>query len=829
MKRTDAKQQEKTYLYDRLGRLTQSTDHNGNIMQTIYDTQKAGLVSEVSLTTGAGSTDYLAHKIAYDYDQLLRVQSKTELINGQDYTYSYQYDDLGRTKYMTYPTGLKIRNKYNAKGFLKEILDANSTKSIWKVNADGYDKLGRLIGYMVNNNNGQAITTTKAFDEQTGLLTDIDTYSNSQQVQNLHYNYDILGNMSSRSQSTVDALAETFNYDALNRLTDATTRINGSINNTINYNYAANGNIQNISNLGSFTYAETPNAGPYAISGVDFDNGVDMPQPQNISYTTFDKEIPFQFHNYWYYADVEAMLIYECNEIYQQICFTIGIKSLTETGIGSLVIKYGLDQQRLYQTSTLENGTTKEKYFIGGLYEKEISEGVIKELCYISTPAGTIAIKETQDNVDNWLFLTHDHLGSVHCILNENGDLEQELSFDPYGNRRDPNTWKPFEDGTEPTYIIDRGYTFHEHWDDFGLINMNGRVYDPVIARFLSPDPYVQSPGYSQNFNRYSYVLNNPLKYTDPSGELIGWNDAVVAGVGFAYGYLSYGIMNDDWGGKAVANGGINAALFEFGYLTMGGGLAAGGSVSVTGSYLGSTAINIAASSVMPSFQLFQNDNWSFSVSPTVSLNGMGVGLNAGYTNGDWTISGSASIGGHNGGMESRVSGGVSYFDDLNKLGFSVGATKYGINDPQSNWFGGLRIGKDFSFSMTNDVKISPGDKYRTAAAEIGIGDFSFGFIVYTTEHGSKMDGEFESKIWGKHKYGLGAYTEGRRIASPAYIGYRNNGLEYRFGVDSPWVQDATQNWKHHSMRKTPYFETDYYTPAKPYMFLSSYNPFSLY
>ena len=59
----------------------------------------------------------------------------------------------------------------------------------------------------------------------------------------------------------------------------------------------------------------------------------------------------------------------------------------------------------------------------------------------------------------------------------------------------------------------------HEHLSYFGLINMNGRVYDPFTSSFLSVDNFVQSPGYTQSFNRYAYCLNNPLKYTDPDGE----------------------------------------------------------------------------------------------------------------------------------------------------------------------------------------------------------------------------------------------------------------------------------------------------------------------
>jgi len=68
---------------------------------------------------------------------------------------------------------------------------------------------------------------------------------------------------------------------------------------------------------------------------------------------------------------------------------------------------------------------------------------------------------------------------------------------------------------------IVRGFTGHQHLDVFNLINMNGRVYDPVVQQFLSPDPYVQMPDNPLNYNRYSYALNNPLHWTDPTGEMV--------------------------------------------------------------------------------------------------------------------------------------------------------------------------------------------------------------------------------------------------------------------------------------------------------------------
>ncbi len=102
-------------------------------------------------------------------------------------------------------------------------------------------------------------------------------------------------------------------------------------------------------------------------------------------------------------------------------------------------------------------------------------------------------------------------------MTDKDGNEKERQAFDPWGNRREPDDWTSLIT-TPVSHITGRGYTMHEHLDGFALINMNGRVYDPQIARFLSPDPILQEPGYWLNYNRYGYCLNNPLIYTDPSG-----------------------------------------------------------------------------------------------------------------------------------------------------------------------------------------------------------------------------------------------------------------------------------------------------------------------
>jgi RHS repeat-associated protein len=90
--------------------------------------------------------------------------------------------------------------------------------------------------------------------------------------------------------------------------------------------------------------------------------------------------------------------------------------------------------------------------------------------------------------------------------------------------------------------LIDRGYTGHEHLKTVGLIHMNGRIYDPVLRRFMSPDNFVQDKYNTQNYNRYGYVLNNPLIYVDQNGEEITFLGAVL--IGAAVGIITNGINN---------------------------------------------------------------------------------------------------------------------------------------------------------------------------------------------------------------------------------------------------------------------------------------------
>jgi RHS repeat-associated protein len=101
------------------------------------------------------------------------------------------------------------------------------------------------------------------------------------------------------------------------------------------------------------------------------------------------------------------------------------------------------------------------------------------------------------------------------------GQMISYQSFEGYGKRRDAQDWTGSQSAADDVAIANtgrRGYTRHTMLDNLSLVHMNGRVFDPTIGRFMSPDPYIDGEDAPQGWNRYSYVVNGPLSATDPTG-----------------------------------------------------------------------------------------------------------------------------------------------------------------------------------------------------------------------------------------------------------------------------------------------------------------------
>jgi len=172
-----------------------------------------------------------------------------------------------------------------------------------------------------------------------------------------------------------------------------------------------------------------------------------------------------------------------------------------------------------YRKTEIDNSGTTTTHYMGKAFEViQHPSGVTEYRQYITAAGETVAvITERTNNTNDTRYLHGDHQGTVVAITDASGQLISRYHYDPFGQRQEV-TWT---DNTVSSLIDDianRGYTQHENLAVLGLIHMNGRVYDPKLGRFLSADPFVQFPTSTQGYNRYSYVGNNPLSFTDPSG-----------------------------------------------------------------------------------------------------------------------------------------------------------------------------------------------------------------------------------------------------------------------------------------------------------------------
>jgi len=159
---------------------------------------------------------------------------------------------------------------------------------------------------------------------------------------------------------------------------------------------------------------------------------------------------------------------------------------------------------------------------VGGLLDIVASGGVIDYRHYIYAGSEPVAIISRKNNGTNTTYyLLSDQEGSIADITNSSGAVVVGESFTAYGSRRSPTTWSGAPSSSDLTTIAGitrHGYTFQDVLGTMGLNDMVGRVQDSITGRFLSADPTIPHPMDPQSYNPYSYTVNNPLTYTDPTG-----------------------------------------------------------------------------------------------------------------------------------------------------------------------------------------------------------------------------------------------------------------------------------------------------------------------
>ncbi|MRR51414.1 MAG: type IV secretion protein Rhs [Rhodocyclaceae bacterium] len=511
VRQTDAQGQVSTLAYDTLGRLVSRSEAD-LISAWYYDTYKGGGACAKGIGKLCQAETSTGYNRTHSYDSLGRATGTTTQID-VTYTSSVTYDANGRVATQTYPGGVSLTHVYTALGYLKEVRDAASNALYWQ--ADSLDAEGHLLQQTYGNN----VQTQHTYNPANGRLTGIVAVTVAgpmagTSVQNLAYQYDSLGNLTSREDAN-QTLIESFTYDTLNRLQTATVNASAvSPAATTTFTYDALGNILSRSDLGTYTYPTGGAASvrPHAVSRIDLAGG---------GYRTYSYDANGNLATEAQYDASNTPLPNKGRtEVYTSFNMPLAFGS---PGI-SAAFAYGPEHQRVRQISS-SNGTTI--YLNPGnngelSYEKDIKpDASIEQRSFITAYGQVVAmVKQVSSGGTTTTvvrYLHRDNLSSTTTVTDEAGAVIERLAYEPFGKRRFP------QGPTDPNNTLvplntERGFTNHEHVDELGLIHMNGRVYDPLIGRFVSPDPFIQDPYNLQAYNRYAYVWNNPLNSTDPSG-----------------------------------------------------------------------------------------------------------------------------------------------------------------------------------------------------------------------------------------------------------------------------------------------------------------------
>ena len=480
----DAKLQTVTMSYDQLGRMISRTEPEGTSTWA-YDTVAYG-IGKLAKVTGPVN-QYLR---TYIYDSLGRTSIVGTSINGELFNVGTSYNvNTGRVESTTYPAAggasLVVYNNYKAgTDYLESVSSGPGGTGTVYWRATSMDAAGNLTAETL----GNGVTTTRTFDPVRGLLTDIDTSGALGTVQDLHYDYYTGVPNLSRRVDNQRAYTENFAYDALSRLTGVT----GS--RTLTYTYDSLGNFSKKSDFGDvYTYGQkaTDNfAGPHAVTTVtkgtatvatykyDKNGNQFSGGGRTTTYTSFNlpKTVASAASNMSFSYDAEHQRIMH-----------------VDNGNTMLYLNPRWDTGTHYTKETMTNGMVEHKHYI-------YAGGPVA--MYTVTVAGSTITKATH-------YLHRDHLGSVQSITDGTGKVTTVYRYDPFGKQ---------ELVSGSNTLTHHDYTGHEMHNGAGFIHMNGRTYDPSLGRFMQADPQIQAASNLQSYNRYAYVLNNPLNLTDPSG-----------------------------------------------------------------------------------------------------------------------------------------------------------------------------------------------------------------------------------------------------------------------------------------------------------------------
>ena len=429
--------------------------------------------------------------------------------------------------------------------------------------------IGDKVIYKVESTDGLVSNTSFMGKLTTTLTRDARGYESNRRItrgssilENFDETYDgATGNLLSRKRNNEPL--EYFGYDNMDRLVS----VKRGDDETMRVSYAPNGNILFKTGVGNFFYDK--NVRPHAVTEVENADGKIPGEALTTSFNDFGK-----------------------------------IELIDDAGKNlRMDIAYGPDRQRWY-SGLSKNGTDIRTTVYAGECERVTENGKTREFYYLD--GNTIAVREN-GTVKTYLDFT-DNLGSILSVMDENGAKVFDASYDAWGKQT----------VTLNAIGLHRGYTGHEMLNEFGIINMNGRLYDPILGRFFSPDNYLQMPDNSQNFNRYSYCLNNTLKYTDPSGEwawfvpvIAGAMIGAYAGASIQSGTAAFWKWNSNAWKGAITGGivgatigyGVSAALSPSGVVTgltttIKGTEVVTRSAGITSSILNSGSINIVYNAI---------------------------------------------------------------------------------------------------------------------------------------------------------------------------------------------------------------------------------------